>query len=54
MERMGGDQAAASLVAEIRELLESGDINDAAHELGELTETAHEEEHEAEADGQAH
>lgn len=52
MERMGGDQAAASLVAEIRELLESGDINDAAHELGELTGTAHEEEHEA--DGQAH
>jgi len=46
MERLSGDQAIASLVAEIRDLLEAGDIADAAHELEELTGTAHEEEHE--------
>ena len=46
MERMSGDQTIASLVAEIRELLETGDIVDAAHELEKLTGAAHEEEHE--------
>ncbi len=46
LERLSGDQAIASLVEEIRELLENGDIADAAHELEELTGTAHEEEHE--------
>ncbi len=46
MERLSGDQAIASLVAGIRELPEAGDIADAAHELEELTGTAHEEEHE--------
>lgn len=50
MERMSGDQAAADLVAEIRDLLESGNISDAAHELEELTGAAHEEEHEEEDD----
>jgi len=54
MERMSGDQAAASRVGEIRDLLESGDISDAAHELEELTGTAHEEEHEDEDGGHAH
>ncbi len=51
MERMSGDQSIASLVAEIRDLLETGDIADAAHELEELTGTAHEEEHEEPAHG---
>ncbi|MDA1128345.1 MAG: cytochrome c [Chloroflexi bacterium] len=46
MERMSGDEAVANQVTEIRELLESGNVSDAAHELEELTGTAHEEEHE--------
>ncbi len=46
MERMSGDQSIASLVAEIRDVLETGVIADAALELEELTGTAHEEEHE--------
>ena len=54
MERMGGDPAAASLVAEIRDLLESGDIGDAAHELDDLTGIAHEEEHEDEDEDDGH
>ncbi len=54
MERMSGDQSTASQVAEIRDLLESGNIGDAAHELEELTGTAHEEEHEVEEDAHGH
>ena len=46
MEALSGDPDVASQVAEIRGLLESGEISDAAHELEELTGKAHEEEHE--------
>ncbi|MDA0264771.1 MAG: cytochrome c [Chloroflexi bacterium] len=46
MARLGDDPAAASQVAEIQGLLASGSLSDAAHELEELTGTAHEEEHE--------
>ena len=42
------------IIAEIRDLLESGDISEAAHELEELTGTAHEEEHEDDGSGHAH
>ena len=48
MEQLSGDPAVADQVAEIRGLLESGNISDAAHELEELTGAAHEEEHEEE------
>lgn len=58
MERMSGNQAAASRVSEIRDLLESGETADAAHELEELTGAAHVEEHadedEDEDDGHGH
>ena len=54
MDRMSGDQAVADHVAEIRELLESGNTSDAAHELEELTGAAHEEEHEEEEGGHDH
>lgn len=47
MEQLSGDPASAEQVAEIRDLRESGDTRGAAQELGELTGTAHEEEHEA-------
>lgn len=50
MEQLSGDPAVANHVAEVRELLESGNISDAAHALEELTGTAHEEEHEDEED----
>ena len=50
MEALSGDPAVASQVAEIRDLLESGEISDAAHELEELTGRAHEEEHKEEQD----
>ena len=52
MEGMNGGPAVASRIAEIRDLLESGDVSEAAHELEELTGIAHEEEHEGE--GHAH
>ncbi len=55
MEALSGDPAVASQVAEIRGLLESGDISDAAHELEELAGTTHEEEHkEEQEDGGGH
>ena len=54
MEAISGDSAIASQVAEIRDLLDSGNISDAAHELEELTGTAHEEEHEEEEDDGGH
>ena len=54
MERLTGDSAFESKVAEIRDLPESGDISEAAHELEELTGTAHEEEHEDDGSGHAH
>lgn len=54
MERLSRDPAVEGRVAEIRDLLESGDISDAAHELDELTGVAHEEEHKEEDDGHAH
>ena len=47
-EALSGDPAVAGHVAEIRELLESGNLRDAAHELEELVGAAHEEEHEEE------
>ena len=53
MEALSGDQAVASQVTEIRGLLESGELGDAAHELEKLTGKAHEEEHE-EAGGHDH
>ena len=53
MEALNADPAVASQVAEIRGLLESGEISDAAHELEELTGKAHEEEHEEDG-GHAH
>ena len=53
MEALSADPAVASQVAQIRGLLESGEIGDAAHELEELTGKAHEEEHE-EAGGHDH
>ena len=40
MERLTGDSAFESKVGEIRDLLEFGDISEAAHELEELTGTA--------------
>jgi len=46
MEALSGNPTVASQVAEIRGLLESGEISDAAHELEELTRKAHEDEHE--------
>ena len=49
MDSLSGDPAFVSQVAEIRDLLESGEMSDAAHELEELTGKAHEEEHEEEA-----
>ncbi len=42
---LGDDPDVAGRVAEIRELLESGSLSDAAHELEELVGEAHEEEH---------
>ncbi len=54
MERLSGNQATASAVAEIRDLLESGNLSDAAHELEELTGAAHEEEHEEENEEDGH
>ncbi|NQW21850.1 MAG: cytochrome c [SAR202 cluster bacterium] len=54
MEQMSGDPAVASQVAEIREYLEAGNIDGAAHELEELTGVAHEEEHEEEIGGHPH
>ena len=48
MEQLSGDPAVADHVAEIRGLLESGEMRDAAHELEELTGAVHEEEHEEE------
>ena len=52
MEALSGDAAIAGQVAEIRDLLEAGNVSDAAHELEELTGAAHEEEHEEEPDGE--
>ncbi|MCH8801211.1 MAG: cytochrome c [Chloroflexi bacterium] len=52
-EALSGDPAVAGRVAEIRELLKSGDLADAAHELEELVGAAHEEEHE-EDEGHGH
>ncbi|PKB71547.1 MAG: hypothetical protein BZY87_04660 [SAR202 cluster bacterium Io17-Chloro-G6] len=54
MERMSGDQATARHVAEIRDLLESGETGDAAHELEELTGAAHEVEHQDEDEDHDH
>ena len=45
---LSGEPAVTAHAAEIRELLESGELNDAAHELEELSGAAHEEEHEEE------
>lgn len=47
-EALIGEPALEEHVAEIRELLESGDLRNAAHELEELVGAAHEEEHEEE------
>lgn len=54
VERLSGDLAFENRVAEIRNLLESGDISEAAHELEELTGTAHEKEHEDDSGGHGH
>ena len=42
---LSGDPTVAGRVAEIRELLESRNLRDAAHELEEPVRAAHEEEH---------
>lgn len=54
MEQMSGDPVIASQVAEIREFLESENLDGAAQELEELTGVAHEEEHEEETGGHDH
>ena len=45
---LGSDSYVTENLAEIREMLESGELNDAAHELEEMVGMAHEEEHEEE------
>ncbi|MCH7737232.1 MAG: cytochrome c [Chloroflexi bacterium] len=50
---LSGDPAVAGQVADIRELLESRHLGDAAHELEDLVGTTHEEEHE-EPEGHGH
>ena len=52
-EALSGEPAVAGRVAEIRELLASGELADAAHELEEFVGAAHEEEHE-EDEGHGH
>jgi mono/diheme cytochrome c family protein len=52
-EALSADPVLAGQVAEIRELLESGELGDAAHEAEELVEDAHEEEHD-EPEGHGH
>ena len=48
-----GNPALAAQMAEIRELLESEDLGDAAHELKDLVGDAHEEKHH-EPEGHGH
>ena len=50
---LSGNPALAAQMAEIRELLESEDLGDAAHELKDLVEDAHEEKHH-EPEGHGH
>ena len=50
---LSGNPALAAQMAEIRELLESEDLGDAAHELKDLAGDAHEEKHH-EPEGHGH
>ena len=50
---LSGNPALAAQMAEIRELLESEDLGDAAHELKDLVGGAHEEKHH-EPEGHGH